>query len=123
ATRAGADSREGADTWLPFRREQRHGEDALLRRHATVQEGAAIPALILPQLGGIDEEAVPRGEQRVCPPAAARQLERILVPEQQREIGIFGPEILAELVAEVLRGVTLGEHRRRRVAVDGAVIA
>ena len=85
ARRAVADSREAADTWLPLRREQRHGQDALLRRHAAVQERAAIPALILPQLRRIDEEAVARREQRVRAQPAPRQLERVLVLEQQRE--------------------------------------
>src|SRR6185503_15944147 len=97
ARRAVADTREGADTSLSFRREQRHGEDALLRRHPTVQERAAIAALILPQLGGIDEEAVAGREQGVRSHAPARQLERILVLEQKREIWILGPQILTEL--------------------------
>src|SRR5262245_50204398 len=40
------------------RREQRHGQDHFLRRHAAVKKRSAIPALIFPQLRGIDEERI-----------------------------------------------------------------
>src|SRR5665647_273493 len=88
-----------------------------------MQKRAAIPALILAQLRWVDEEAVAGGKQRVRAEAPARQLERVFILEQQREIGIFRAQILAELVAKILRRVALREHGRRGVAVDRAVIA
>jgi hypothetical protein len=44
-------------------REQRYGQKHLLGRDATVKERSPIAGLILPELGGIHEEAVAGGEQ------------------------------------------------------------
>ena len=88
-----------------------------------MEERAAIATLIFAQLGGVDEERVAGSEQRVRAEAAARQLQRILVGEQESELRILGAQILAELVAKILRRIALGEHRRRRAAVNGPVVA
>src|SRR6478672_4713286 len=85
--------------------EKGHGEDALLRRHTAVQKRAAIAALVFAKLRGIDEVVVACGQQCVCTQSATRQLERILVLEQQGVLGILGAKVLAELVAKVLRRV------------------
>src|SRR5690242_13023266 len=94
---AGAESAGGVGT--SARSEQRHGQDALLWRDAAMEEGATITALILAQLRRVDEKGVARGEQRVRSKPAARQLQRILIGEAERVIGIFGAQILTELVA------------------------
>src|SRR5262249_33386494 len=78
-------------------------------------------ALIFAQLGWVDEEAIPRGEQRVAAEAASRQPELVLLGEEQRLIGALGAEIFAELEAEIRGRVALCENSRRRLAVDGAV--
>ena len=50
------------------------GQDALLRRHAAMQERSTISALILTKLRRIDEERVAGREQRVGTKTAAWQL-------------------------------------------------
>src|SRR5690349_7637096 len=59
--------------------QQRNREDALFRRHAAMEERPAISALIFAQLGGIDEEPVRHGQQRVGAESAPRQPQQILV--------------------------------------------
>ena len=49
------------------RGQQRDREDHFLGRDAAVEERAAIAGLVLPQLGGIDEEAIARGQQQPRP--------------------------------------------------------
>src|SRR5690348_1333386 len=43
--------------------------------------------------------------------------------ESQRLLGILVTEIFSELVAKILRRIALGEHGRRRPAVNRAVVA
>src|SRR5438046_1326763 len=103
-------------------REQGDGQDHFFRRDAAVQEGSAIAGLILTQLGGIDEEPVRGGEQQPDPEAHARETEPLQVLDQNRGLRVLTLQILAELVAQVRRGVALGVHRRRGLAVNGAVV-
>ena len=110
------------DGHLRLRRQQSERENHFLRRHAAVEERAAITALVLAQLGRIDEEAVVRREQRVAAGAASRKTQIVLVRERQRLLRTLGSQVLAELVAEICGRIALGEHCRRRVAVDRAVI-
>src|SRR2546426_8571882 len=44
------------------------------------------------------------------------------VLDQNRGLRVLTLQILAELVAQVRRGVALGVHRRRGLAVNGAVV-
>src|SRR5215211_5903762 len=75
---------------LPPRRQQRHRQNALLRRDAAMQERAAIAARVLPELRWIDEERVSGRQQRIRAESTPRKLERILVRELQRVFGILG---------------------------------
>ena len=103
-------------------REQRDRQDHFLGRHAAVEERAAVAGLVLAQLGGIDEEAVARGQQE--PGARRPRGEPVArqVVHHQRGVRLLGPEVVAELVAQVRGRVALGEDRGRRVAVDRAVV-
>src|SRR5438128_1513731 len=103
-------------------REQGDREDHLFRRDAAVQERAAIAGLILAQLGGIHEEPVRGGEQQPDPEPHAREAEALQVLNQNRGFRVLALQVLAELVAQVRRGVALGVHRRRGLAVNGAVV-
>src|SRR5215475_11799814 len=91
----------------PSWREKGDRQNALLRRDAAVEERAAIPALIFPQLGRIDEKRVAGREQRVRAQPSARQAKRVFVREEQRLLRILGAQVFAEFVAEVLRRVSL----------------
>src|SRR5947209_6472083 len=95
AQRVDAESEAGGDT--SARSEKRHRQNALLRRNAAVEEGAAIAALIFPELGRIDEERVTGREERVRSQAASRQLQQILISKGERVVRILGSEVLAEL--------------------------
>src|ERR1041385_2046793 len=88
-----------------------------------MEERPAIAALILAQLRGIDEKGVTGRQQRVGAEPAARQLERLLLGEQQSVLGILRAQIFTELVTEVLRGVATGEYGRWCAAVDRAMVA
>src|SRR5689334_23945921 len=87
-----------------------------------MEERAAIPALIFTQLCRIDEERIARGEQRVGAEPAAREAQRVFIREEERLLRVLGAKILAELVAEILRRVALGEDRGRRSTVNRAVV-
>src|SRR5207247_1121321 len=102
--------------------EQGDREDDLLGRDPAVQEGAAIARLVLAQLGGIDEEAVRGREQHAYAEAEGREPPRLQVFDRNRGLWVFGAQVLAEFVAQVLRGVALGEYGGRRLAVDRAVV-
>src|SRR6266568_293286 len=69
-------------TQLSARSEQRQRENYFFGRHAAVQERSAITALVLAQLGRIDEEAIAAGEQSVATGAATRQSQHVLIREQ-----------------------------------------
>src|SRR5256714_6723543 len=104
------------------RREQGDRKDHFLRRHAAVQERAAIARLILAQLGGIDEEPVRGREQQPDAEPHPRQAERLEVFHDDRGLRILAAQIFAELVAQVGRGVAFRVHRGRRLAMDRAVV-
>src|SRR5919107_4176770 len=103
-------------------REQRYGQEHLLGRDTTVQECATIAGLILPELGGIHEEAVAGGEQKPGTWRPGGKPEAGQVVHDQRRFGILGPEIVSELVAQVRGRVALGKNGGRCVAVDGPVV-
>src|SRR4051812_726127 len=107
---------------LPSWSKQGQRQNHFLRRHAAVEKGAAVPALVLAKLRRIDEEAVVGRKQGVAAGTAPRQPQHVLAREQQRLIGSLGAQVLAELVAEIGAGVALGVHGCRRVAVDRAVV-
>src|SRR3989440_6144299 len=104
------------------RREQGDRKDHFLRRHAAVQERAAIARLILAQLGGIDEEPVRGREQQPDAEPHAREAEALQVLDQNRGLRVLALQVLAELVAQVRGGVAFGVDRRRRLAVNRAVV-
>src|SRR3954465_4939637 len=105
---------------LPSWSKQGQRQNHFLRRHAAVEERAAVPALVLAKLRRIDEEAVVGREQGVAAGAATRQPQHVLAREQQRLVRSLGAEVLAELVPEIGAGVALGVNRCRGVAVDRA---
>src|SRR3954471_21250957 len=83
------------------RREQRDGQDTLLRRHTAMKEGTAIAALILAKLRRIHEERVACREKRVRAKTAAWQLECILIRKSQSVVWILGPKVSPELVPQI----------------------
>src|SRR6185503_12756533 len=89
------------------RGEQRHRKNHLLGADAAVQEAAAVARLVLAQLGGIHEEDVFQRDQVVggLPPRRKAQPPRIV--RGVRGGGVLGAQVVAELVAQVLRGVAL----------------
>src|SRR6185436_13993580 len=107
---------------LPPRRKQCQRQNHFLGRYTAVQKGSAVTALILAQLGGINEEAIVGGEQSVATGSPPRQPQHVFVREKQRLIRTLGAEIFAELVTQIGAGVALGVNRCRRVAMNRAVI-
>src|SRR5207237_2834520 len=91
---------------LPARSEQRQRENYFFWRHAAVKERSAIAALVLAQLGRIDEEAIAAGEQSVATGAATRQSQHVLTREQERLIRPLCAQILTEFVAEIRARIT-----------------
>ena len=68
------------------------------------------------------EEAVAGGEQQPDTEAFRRKPITLQVLDRDGGLRVFGPQILAKLVAQVGGRVALGEDRRRRLAVNRAVI-
>src|SRR5438045_517884 len=108
----------GLPAWCKQRQRQNH----FFGRDAAVQERPPIAALVLAELGWIDEEAIIRGEQRISARATTREPQHILAGKEQSLVGPLGAQILTELVAQIGAGVALGIDRRRSVAMNRAVI-
>src|SRR6185312_5426148 len=87
-----------------------------------MQKRSAITTLIFAKLCRIHEEAIVAREERVHVMSPLRKFQCIGIREEQRLIGRLRAEILAELVPEVGACIALREYRRRRVAVDRAMI-
>src|SRR5882757_6899344 len=107
---------------LPAWRKQRQRQNHFLRRHAAVKERSAIPALVLAQLGRVDEETIVGRQQSISTRPATWQTQHILVREQERLVRALGAKILAELVSQIGARIPLGVNSRGSVAVDRAVI-
>ena len=87
-----------------------------------MEKCAPVARLILAELGWVDEETIAGGQQQPGSGRPGRQTKAGQIIHDEGGVGILGPEILTKLVSEIGRGVPLGEHRRRRMAVNRAVI-
>src|SRR5680860_654136 len=87
-----------------------------------VYKRQAVARLVFAQLGRVDEEDILEPQEIVLGGAGRREAKGPLVVDGECERMVLGPEVIAELVAQVLGGIALREHGGRSVTVNRAMV-